>query len=69
MSNLQELVENYNQAFQNFNWADEQHRSLAICELIVAEEDLSQALDERQEKPQRRVNLDENNYLIDIFIL
>jgi len=45
-SRLEVLIENYNQAVQNFNWAETKYLSEAICNLTVAESDLKKEIEE-----------------------
>jgi hypothetical protein len=47
---LEALIENYNQAFQNFNLAEKEYQRKAICELTIAESLLEEELDERSKK-------------------
>jgi hypothetical protein len=47
---LEILIENYNQAYQNFNFADKEYQRKAICELTVAEIELNKELNERSKK-------------------
>jgi hypothetical protein len=43
-----ELVDNYNQAWQNFQWADRDYVNIAILDLLVAESELKAELKERK---------------------
>ena len=46
--NFWDLVEKYNQAQQNFNWADKDYVNTAIIDLLVAESELRAEIDERK---------------------
>jgi len=48
MTRFNELVDRYNQAWQNFNWAEGEYVHYAIIDLLVAESELKAEIAERR---------------------